>query len=112
MGAGRGGVRIARAVAALAVCAFDATMTVMMQRATATAATSPYVVARSRRRSISASRSASAAHVGGARVVVAVRLFRQGGHAGAAACMNSRSETHLIDTSRRADPMFPNLLTA
>ena len=41
MGAGRCGVRLARAVAALAVCAFDATMTVMMQRATATAATRP-----------------------------------------------------------------------
>ena len=41
MGAGRGGVRLARAVAALAVCAFDATMTVMRARATATAATRP-----------------------------------------------------------------------
>ena len=67
-------------------------------------------MARSRNLSISASRSASAAHVGGARVVV-VRVFGQGGHAVgvAAASMNSRSETHLIDTSRRAEPTFPNL---
>ena len=50
---------------------------------------------------------------GGARVVV-VRVFGQAGHdAGvAAACMNSRSETHLIDTSRRAEPTLPNLSTA
>ena len=70
-------------------------------------------MARSRNLSISASRSASAAHVGGARVVVRVALtVGQAGHdAGgvAAASMNSRSETHLIDTSRRAEPTFPNL---
>ena len=69
-------------------------------------------MARSRNISISASRSASAAHVGGARVVV-VRVFGQGGHdAGAAACMSSRRLTHLIDTSRRAEPTFPNLSAA